>query len=166
MSKLTKRVVDAAEIREREYFIWDEDLPGFGLRVLPSGRKRYIIQYRAGRRSRRISLGPSSVLTCEQARSRAITIIAATKNGDDPAARRDADRRAITVKELAERFEKEHIDLRLKPSTAKGYKRMLERFVHSEARQPPRDRGDACRHRPSSITISGTSPTTPIVAWR
>ena len=86
MSKLTKRGVDAAEIREREYFIWDEDLPGFGLRILPSGRKRYIIQYRAGRRSRRISLGPSTVLTCEQARSRAITIIAATKNGDDPAA--------------------------------------------------------------------------------
>jgi hypothetical protein len=118
MAKLTKRVVDAAEIREREYFIWDEDLPGFGLRVLPSGRKRYIIQYRAGRRSRRISLGPSTVLTCEQARNRAIGIIAATKNGDDPAARRDADRQAITVKELAERFEKEHIDLRLKPSKA------------------------------------------------
>jgi integrase len=129
MPKLTKRVVDAAEIKEREYFLWDEDLPGFGLRVLPSGRKRYIIQYRAGRRSRRISLGPSTVLTCEQARSRAITIIAAAKNGDDPAARRDADRRAITVKELAERFEKEHIALRLKPSTAKGYKRMLERFI-------------------------------------
>jgi integrase len=129
MPKLTKRVVDAAHIREREYFLWDEDLPGFGLRVLPSGRKRYIIQYRAGRRSRRISLGPSTVLTCEQARDRAITIIAACKNGDDPAARRDADRRAITVKELAARFEKEHIDLRLKPSTSKGYKRMLERFV-------------------------------------
>jgi hypothetical protein len=75
MPKLTKRAVDAAEIREREYFIWDEDLPGFGLRVLPSGRKRYIIQYRAGRRSRRISLGPSTVLTCEKARDRAITII-------------------------------------------------------------------------------------------
>ena len=129
MAKLTKRVVDAAENRAGEYFLWDEDLPGFGLRVLPSGRKRYIIQYRAGRRSRRISLGPATVLTCEQARSRAITIIAATKNGEDPAARRDADRRAITIKELAERFEKEHIGLRLKPSTAKGYKRMLERFV-------------------------------------
>jgi hypothetical protein len=63
MPKLTKRAVDAAEIREREYFIWDEDLPGFGLRVLSSGRKRYIIQYRAGRRSRRISLGPAAVLT-------------------------------------------------------------------------------------------------------
>ena len=31
--------------------------------------------------------------------------------------------------ELAQRFEKEHIDIRLKASTAKGYKRMLERFV-------------------------------------
>src|SRR3954467_9608417 len=129
MSKLTKRVVDAAEVRAREYFIWDDDLPGFGLRVLSRGRKRYIVQYRAGRRSRRISLGPATVLTCEQARNRAITIIAATKNGEDPAARRDAERRAINVKELAERFEKEHIDLRLKPSTAKGYRRMLERFV-------------------------------------
>jgi hypothetical protein len=129
MPKLTKRVVDAAEIREREYFVWDEDLPGFGLRIRPTGRKRYIIQYRAVRRSRRISLGPSSVLTCEQARSRAITIIASVKNGDDPAARRDADRHSVTVKKLAERFEKEHVDPRLKPSTAKGYKRMLERFV-------------------------------------
>ncbi|MGD9806922.1 MAG: Arm DNA-binding domain-containing protein, partial [Hyphomicrobiaceae bacterium] len=82
MSKLTKRLVDASEVRAREYFIWDEDLPGFGLRVLPSGRNRYIIQYRAGRRSRRISLGPATVLTCEQARSRAITVIAATRNGD------------------------------------------------------------------------------------
>src|SRR5262245_26670092 len=62
-------------------------------------------------------------------RHRAITIIAATKNGDDPAAKRDAERQAITVTELAQRFEKEHIDIRLKPSTAKGYRRMLERFV-------------------------------------
>jgi hypothetical protein len=40
--------------------------------VLPSGRKGYIVQYRAGRRSHRISLGPSTVLTCEQARTQAI----------------------------------------------------------------------------------------------
>ncbi len=129
MTKLTKRVVDAADIKETEHFIWDGELPGFGLRVLPSGRKRYVVQYRAGRRSRRISLGPSSVLTCEQARTRAIGIIAATRNGEDPAAKRDADRRVITVKELADRFDREHIALRLKASTAKGYRRMLERVI-------------------------------------
>jgi integrase len=56
-------------------------------------------------------------------------LIAATKNGEDPAARRDTDRKAITVKELADRFDKEHIAIRLKPSTAKGYRRMLERVI-------------------------------------
>lgn len=88
MPRLTKRIVDAAEIRASEYFIWDDDIPGLGLRVLPSGRKGYVVQYRAGRRSRRISLGPSTVLTCEQARTRAIGIIAAGRPGEDPAAER------------------------------------------------------------------------------
>lgn len=129
MPKLTKRIVDAAEIRASEYFIWDDDIPGLGLRVLPSGRKGYVVQYRAGRRSRRISLGPSTVLTCEQARTRAIGIIAAARNGEDPAAERDAGRKATTVKELAERFDREHISLRVKPSTAKEYRRNLERFI-------------------------------------
>jgi integrase len=73
-----------------------------------------------------MSLGPSTVLTCEQARTRAITIIAAAKGGDDPAARRDADRRTATVKELADRFDKEHVSLRIKESTAKGYRRLLQ----------------------------------------
>src|SRR5258707_6311621 len=59
------RVVDAAEISGTDHFIWDNDLPVFGLRVLPSGCKRYVVQFRPGRRSRRISLGSSTVLTCE-----------------------------------------------------------------------------------------------------
>ncbi len=62
MPRLTKRVIEAAEIQAAEHFIWDDSLPGFGVRVLPSGRKGYIVQYRAGRRSRRMSLGPSTVL--------------------------------------------------------------------------------------------------------
>ena len=54
-------VLDAAEVRAVEYFIWDDDIPGFGLRILPSGRKGYVTQYCAGRRPRRMSLGPSTV---------------------------------------------------------------------------------------------------------
>ena len=80
MPRITKRLVDAAEPRSAEYFVWDSEIPGFGLRVLPSGRKGYVVQYRAGRRSRRISLGPSTVLTCEQARNRAISIVAAARS--------------------------------------------------------------------------------------
>ena len=114
MPKITKRVVEAAESRGSEYFVWDDELPGFGLRVLANGRKGYVVQYRAGRRSRRISIGLSSVFSCEKARTKAMGILTAVRNGGDPAATRDADRTAITVKELSERFDREHIALRLK----------------------------------------------------
>lgn len=130
MPKLTKRVVEAAEAKAAsDYFIWDDDLPGFGIRIFPSGRKRYVVQYRAGRRPRRINIAPTGALPCEQARTRAMAIIAAVKAGDDPAARRDADRAAITVKELAERFDREHISVRVKATTAKGYRRLLEKTI-------------------------------------
>ena len=119
MPKLTKRTIEAAEIKVSEYFLWDDEVPGFGLRVLPSGRKGFVVQYRAGRRPRRISLGPCTVLACEQARTRAITIVAAVRNGEDPAAKRDADREALTVAELAERFDREHIAVRLNLSLDK-----------------------------------------------
>jgi hypothetical protein len=129
VAKLTKRVVDAAESRASDYFIWDGDLPGFGVRVLPSGRKGYIVQYRAGKRSRRMSLGLNTVITCEQARTRAMHIMAHARSGEDPAVKRDANRRAITVRELADRFDKEHVAVRVKESTAKGYRRMLQRVI-------------------------------------
>ena len=129
MPKLTKRIVDALEAQTSEFFVWDESIPGFGLRVMPSGRKSFVVQYRAGRRPRRMSLGPSTVLTCDQARTRAITIIAAVKNGEDPSAERAAKRNAVTVADLADRFDKEHIAVRLKASTAKEYRGNLRRFI-------------------------------------
>ena len=44
-----------------------------------------------------MSLGPSTVPTCDQVRTRAITIIAAVRNGEDPSADRAAKRNAVTV---------------------------------------------------------------------
>ena len=72
--KLTKKVVDGAQLATRDYFIWDEALPGFGLRVFPAGRKSYLIQYKVGGRggqTRRMAIGLHGVLTPEEARSRA-----------------------------------------------------------------------------------------------
>ncbi len=129
MPRLTKRVVESVAPRDKEFYVWDAEIPGLGLRVLPSGRRQYIVQYRAGRRSRRLSLGPSSILSPEQARNRALSILAEVRGGKDPAEDRDENRNALLVKELAQRFDDQHISVRLKPMTAREYRRALKKII-------------------------------------
>lgn len=65
MSRLTKRAVDALPSPEKgQSFLWDSELRGLGVRVIPSGLKVFILQYRnAEGRSRRLVLGRYGVLT-------------------------------------------------------------------------------------------------------
>jgi integrase len=89
MGKLTKRSIEALAPREIDYIAWDSDVFSFGVRVMPSGRKSFVLQYRAGRRSRRMVLGYVNVVTPEQARAMAIQHLAALRQGVDPLAERD-----------------------------------------------------------------------------
>lgn len=66
MPKITKRLVEAAKPQDKDYIICDDDLAGFAVRILPSGRRSYIVQYRIGNRYRRMSLGAHGVLTPEK----------------------------------------------------------------------------------------------------
>ena len=129
MPKITKRLVEAAKPQDKDYIICDDDLAGFAVRILPSGRRSYIVQYRIGNRYRRMSLGAHGVLTPEKARRMAFKVLAAVKDGEDPAGERSRARKACTVKELAERFDQEHISVRLKSGTATEYRRNLRRFI-------------------------------------
>lgn len=104
MAKLTKRVIDAAELREKDYVIWDDDLPGFGLRVFASGKRSYLIQYRSAGRSRRYTIGLHGVWTPELARKEAKVQLGRVAQGDNPAEERQLDHKAITVKELCDLY--------------------------------------------------------------
>ncbi|MDI3307692.1 MAG: site-specific integrase [Acetobacteraceae bacterium] len=104
MPKLTKRVVDGAEIRATEYFIWCDELPGFGLRVFPSGKRSYLVQYRAGGRSRRVTIWLHGRLTADEARKEAMALLGQVAKGGDPAEERATRRKSMTVQELCERY--------------------------------------------------------------
>jgi integrase len=112
MPKLTKRTIDATHPKpDRDVFVWDDELPGFGLRVKPpharrpGGSKAFVLQYRnRNGRSRRITIGRYGVLTAEQARDLARDALAEVAKGGDPAERRAADRDALTVAELVRRY--------------------------------------------------------------
>jgi integrase len=106
MPRLTKRFVDDLSApAARELVVWDDDLPGFGVRVKEGGGKSFLVQYRnANGRSRRLTLGRYGVLTPDEARRLARKTLADVAHGLDPAEARQADRRALTIAELCREY--------------------------------------------------------------
>ena len=127
--KITKRAVDQLQGDGAEKFYWDDDLPGFGVRIRSSGRKYYVAQFRADGRMRRITLGRHGGVPTETARRRAMAAISEAKGGGDPAAARDARRKAPTMKQLGKRFLEDYVPDHCKPSTAYEYGRSVKLFI-------------------------------------
>lgn len=107
--KLTARTVDRLEPAASRFTIWDEDLPGFGVRVEPTGRRTFIARYRAeggGRRAplRQATIGAHPTLGVAEARRAARDLMAAARLGGDPLGDRRARRAEMTVAELIEAY--------------------------------------------------------------
>jgi integrase len=127
--RITKRAVDAAKPADQEYFLWDGELLGFGLRVLPSGVKSYVAKYRLGpgRRApvRRVTIGKHGKITPDGAREEARKILANVVRGGDPANERARQRRELTVGELADRYIAEHVRVHNKATTVVEFERLV-----------------------------------------
>ena len=125
-AKLTKRAVDDATPTTGRFILWDSMLPGFGLRVEPSGLKTFLIRYRP--RSiypapkRFMTIGRFGSVTADQARRQAMTILGTVAKGQDPAAAIGDRRKAITLEEAATRFLAEHVAPKRKPNTFVAYR--------------------------------------------
>ena len=109
--KLTKRIVDALKapkpskvgVKVRETFVWDRELRGFGVQVMPSGLKSFVIQYRTAEgRLRRSVIGRFGLMTVEEARDLAHEKLVAVSKGVDPVAAEAEDTGRITVAELCD----------------------------------------------------------------
>src|SRR5688572_2788967 len=91
--------------RSRDVIVWDSEVPGFGLKVTPAGKRVYFAYYRTSSgQQRRPKVGEHGVLTVDEARSIARQWIADTAAGGDPSKARQTKREAGTVKQLADRY--------------------------------------------------------------
>src|SRR3954454_23009256 len=118
MPKLTKTLVESIKTSDKDIMIFDDDLPGFVVRVLPSGVRSYLVQYRNRQgRSRRLTIGQHGKLTADGARKSALRIFDAVRGGEDPAAQRRAFIDAPMVNDLFDRYLAEHVEKRNRART-------------------------------------------------
>lgn len=151
--KLTKRVVEAAAVTGKSYFIWDAGdgaVKGFGVNITAAGKRSFVAQFRIGTgraaKSKRITIGAFGTWTVEQARDRARDLIREGEQGidrqaEDQAARKVADAvrateekerklaRDLRIDRLAARFMREHVRVKRKAATDSFYRHIILNYI-------------------------------------
>lgn len=102
--KLTKRAIDGFATPDvKQLIYWDTEVKGFGVRVLPSGLKTFVVQYRTLEGvKRRLNLGRFGPLTVEKARDLAKLKLAEVIVGEDPADKVREARKGMTVSQMCD----------------------------------------------------------------
>lgn len=106
-AKLGRRVVEAIPTppKGKETWLWDTELKGFFVRVYSTGRRVYAVKCRAAGRQHIHTIGAHcDALTADEAREEAKEALRRARKGEDPNAEKKADREALTVAELIERY--------------------------------------------------------------
>ena len=83
--KISKQSVENLSCERKDHFLWDTELPMFGCKITPKGRRVYVLQYRIKGRQRRYTIGNHGVLTAKEARNIARNLLHEVVLGHDPA---------------------------------------------------------------------------------
>ena len=99
--KISKQSVENMSCGTKDRFLWDTELPMFGCKITPKGRRVYLLQYRINRRQRRYTIGTHGVLTAKEARNIARNLMHELVLGHDPV---DAKNKKEDIPLLIEHF--------------------------------------------------------------
>ncbi len=127
---LSNRAVESLRVTKETLF-WDRRLPGFGVRVYPSGTKTYIAQARGPDGSKRVTIGRHGAIAANEARRGAALAIARIVAGEDP--QLHGARAGVpvgpTVAGAAHRYLAEYVAVRCKPKTLRTRRFLVERYI-------------------------------------
>jgi len=126
---LKKTLIESLEPKDATYPVPDSRVRGLAIQVTPRGTKSFVLRYRLHGHQKTLTLGRFPELTVENARKQAEEAVGRIRKGEDPTGERRADRLAISVSELADRFIEEHIRINNKPSWQKEATRLIEKVI-------------------------------------
>lgn len=125
---INKVFIESMRPREKTYRIPDGQIRGLYIQMTPAGVLSWVLRFRVHGREKTHSIGRWPEVTVAKARAKAITLLGEINDGNDPAAKKKAERAAKTVKDLADQFIKEHLPS-LKKSTSDEYDRLLKKRI-------------------------------------
>lgn len=134
MPKLTNELVAKIVADGVEKTVFDSATPGFGFRLTANKKGIWLARARAGEHRAKISLGTYPDKSLSAARAEAHAALRDIRDGKDPRAEKAARLAALkagktTVGELADRWLKEYVRLKLKPRTISDYERIVEQRI-------------------------------------
>jgi hypothetical protein len=132
--KLTKATITKLRGGDKPVVYYDTELKGFGLKLFPSGERRWILEYRpgAGGRTvakRRMVIGSADLLAPEAARKQAADALAQIRLGKDPVEEKTRLRASATIGELLDAYMASVVKPVRKPSTAGLYQIYIDRHL-------------------------------------
>lgn len=132
-TRLCQNVVASTKPEAKEFVVWDGALPGFGLRVRPTGHKTFIAKFRvkgASPAQRKVVIGSAAHIKCTDARNEAQTLMAKARLGIDPTGRDKKNKDApITLSEFWTQYDRDHIAAHKKSSSADEDRRLARCFL-------------------------------------
>ena len=123
--RLSKREVDRLSVEGRDRVFWDSALPGFGVRVYPTGRKIYVAQATSPTGVKRVSLGRHGTVTVGEARKRAAAAIERIGRSGDAEGKAPE----LTVSALAERYMEAHVAVNCNANTKRLARGTLDNHI-------------------------------------
>lgn len=126
--RVTDRQVKNLKAEDKSRIYYDEKLRGFGVRVYPSGRKSFVLNYYYKGRERRMVIGSYPEWTVLAARKQAEWFLVEIGKGRDPLEQRNNNRAAPTVQDMFERYEKDYMP-KLAPRSAQDQRSMFIKSI-------------------------------------
>lgn len=128
--RITAASVKGLDAGNKLRFLWDDLIPGFGLRVTPKGVKAYVFMFRNwSGKQRMLTIGRTNVWSVSAARKRALGLRRSVDSGNDPLAKKDEFNKSDTMNILFERYLNEHSRVRNKESTVEANEENIERVL-------------------------------------
>lgn len=129
MPKLTKSLIDQNNSNDKDYFVWDSEVKGFGCRIWPSGKKTYMFFYRSPLTQKKIGvkIGVHGHITVDEARIEVKKLSAEIASGSDPKEEKQKkmieqkkiDDKDLNFKDFLPIFIERHSKIYNKPTTQK-----------------------------------------------